>query len=120
MEDGEQLELDLSAGIELRDMGMALAAGNNRMALEIARGAAEKICREKGVVTSDDVRQRLGLNPSDIRDSQNWMGSIFRVPQFIWTGERVKSRIPRNHAAEIKVWTLKDSNWDSNWKGLLQ
>ena len=103
----EQLTLDLSAGLELREMGMALAAGNNARALEIARDVAVGIAQEQGTVTSDDVRYRLNLRPSNIRDSQNWMGSIFRDRRFVWTGRRIKSRIARNHAAEIKVWALR-------------
>tara|TARA_R100000656_G_scaffold30348_1_gene26739 strand:+ start:1709 stop:2044 length:336 start_codon:yes stop_codon:yes gene_type:complete len=103
----EELYFNLPRGIEEKEIGMAIAAGNNRLALEIARDTAEKICRAKGTVTSDDVRRHLRLKPSDVRDSQNWIGSIFRTKTFVWTGDRIKSTIIRNHAAEIKVWRLK-------------
>jgi len=101
-----QLELDLGGSIELREIGMARAAQSRQEMLEIARAVAEEIAREQGTVTSDDVRYRLNLAPSNIRDSQNWMGSIFRGGAFVWTGEYINSKIRRNHAAPIKVWRL--------------
>ena len=102
--DGGQLQLDLDGGRELREIGMARAAQSRQEMLEIARAVAEEIAREQGTVTSDDVRYRLNLAPSNIRDSQNWIGSIFRGGGFIWTGDYVNSKIRRNHAAPIKVW----------------
>ena len=102
----DQLELSLGKGVVLREQGMNLAAMNNKEKLEAAREVAVEIAREKGEVTSDDVRYRLNLKPSDRRDSQNWMGSIFRDRRFSYTGRRIKSKIARNHAAEIKVWCL--------------
>ena len=103
-----QLELDLGAAIEQRGLGMAraAAAGDNRKMLALSRDVAEEIARLNGVVTSDDVRYRLNLAPSNKRDSQNWMGSIFRDSRFTWTGDYVNSKIRRNHAAPIKVWRL--------------
>ena len=102
----DQLELSLGKGVVLREQGMNLAAMNNKEKLEAAREVAVEIAREKGEVTSDDVRYHLNLKPSDRRDSQNWMGSIFRDRRFAYTGRRIKSKIARNHAAEIKVWCL--------------
>ena len=103
-----QLELDLDAAIEQRDLGMAraAAAGDNRKMLALSRDVAEEIARLNGVVTSDDVRYRLNLAPSNKRDSQNWMGSMFKDRRFVWTGKYVKCRIPCNHANNIKVWRL--------------
>ena len=102
----DQLELSLGKSVVLREQGMNLAAMNNKEKLDIAREVAVEIAREKGEVTSDDVRYYLNLKPSNRRDSQNWMGSIFRDRRFSYTGRRIKSKIARNHAAEIKVWCL--------------
>ena len=101
-----QLELDLDGGVELREEGMARAATNQQEMLELSRDVAEEIARSNGVVTSDDVRYRLNLAPSNNLCSQNWMGSMFRDPRFTWTGDYVNSKIRRNHAAPIKVWKL--------------
>jgi hypothetical protein len=102
----EQLEFNLDSGLELKKLGMALAANNNTMLLKISRNAAERIALERGVVTSDDVRVHLNLRPNAKRDSNNWMGSIFRDKRFVWTGHYINSKLPLNHAAPIKVWRL--------------
>ena len=104
-----QLELDLDAAIEQRDLGMAraAAAGNNKKLLAISREVAEQIATEKGTVTCEDVRAALTLMPQHHRrDSQNWMGSMFKDRRFVWTGKYVKCRIPCNHANNIKVGRL--------------
>lgn len=108
MKEDEQVQLafDEERGLQLKEIGMALAAENNKMLLLISREVAEKIAKEKGKVTSDDVRLYLNLRPSAKRDSNNWMGSIFRDRRFTWTGEYVRSKLPLNHAAPIKVWEL--------------
>jgi len=110
----DQLELSLGKSVVLREQGMNLAAMNNKEKLEAAREVAVEIAREKGEVTSDDVRYHLNLKPSDRRDSQNWMGSIFRDRRFAYTGRRIKSKIARNHAAEIKVWCLNLEEMDAH------
>ena len=103
-----QLELDLGAAIEQRDIGMAraAAAGDNRKMLALSRDVAEQIAAENGTVTCEDVRAALTLVPQHTRDSQNWMGSMFKDRRFVWTGKYVKCRIPCNHANNIKVWRL--------------
>ena len=108
MKEDEQVQLafDEERGLQLKEIGMALAAENNKMLLLISREVAEKIAKEKGKVTSDDVRLYLNLRPSAKRDSNNWMGSIFRDRRFTWTGEYVRSKLPLNDAAPIKVWEL--------------
>ena len=110
----DQLELSLGKGVVLREQGMNLAAMNNKEKLDIAREVAVEIAREKGEVTSDDVRYHLNLKPSDRRDRQNWMGSIFRDRRFSYTGRRIKSKIARNHAAEIKVWCRNREEVDAH------
>ena len=106
MADISQLELDLDGGVELREVGMARAAANKQEMLELSRDVAEEIARLNGVVTSDDVRYRLNLAPSNKRDSQNWMGAMFTDRRVVWTGRYVKCKIPCNHANNIKVWRL--------------
>lgn len=104
-----QLELDLGAAREQRDLGMAraAAAGNNKALLAISREVAEEIAAKKGTVTCEDVRAALTLVPQHHRrDSQNWMGSMFKDRRFEWTGEYVTCRIPCNHANRHKVWRL--------------
>ena len=103
-----QLELDLGAAIEQRDIGMARASavGDNKRMLALSRDVAEQIATENGTVTCEDVRAALTLVPQHTRDSQNWMGSMFKDRRFVWTGRYVKCKIPWNHANNIKVWRL--------------
>jgi hypothetical protein len=102
----DQLEFDLGKGRRRRDEGMASAARPQVQRLELARSAAADIARERGSVTTDEVRMQLGLTPGRSNE-QNWMGSIFRDERFEWSGEVVLSKIPASHARMIKVWRLK-------------
>jgi len=83
-----------------KDEGMEAAAEARVVLLEQARGIAIGIATTRGVVTADDIpdclREQLG--PA--------AGSIFKGSTFRFTGNRIKSVLPRNHARELKVWEL--------------
>ena len=99
------MTFNLERGQQLRDQGMELAAMADLEALALARDVAEHLCRQKGEVTTDDVREFLNIEPGH-SNGQNWIGSIFRDPRFLWTQRVINSAIPRNHARMIKVWRL--------------
>ena len=102
----KQLHIDLIQGQLLRDRGLALSAMPKAELLHLARETAYNIARIDGEVTSDDVRQALNIVPGRANGA-NWIGSIFRDKRFEWTGRVISSKIPKNHAALIKIWKLK-------------
>jgi len=102
-----QLQLSLAEGKRLKDEGMTLAAMSRAELLKKARDVAYVLCEKHGTCTTDDVRYALDLRPADKANQQNWIGSIFRDSRFEATGEYVKSKIARNHAAVIQIWRLK-------------
>lgn len=92
----------------LKEAGLRLASAGRaerlRYARRVARGIAERGDR---TCNADQVQERLadlwGFGP-------DWLGpaagALFRTPDWTFTGERIESRQPGNHAREIKVWRL--------------
>jgi hypothetical protein len=68
--------------------------------LKRARAIALQLAQTNGTVTADDVAKRLDdpLGPL--------AGSVFKTPDFEFTGERVRSTQKNNHSRELKVWRL--------------
>tara|TARA_R100000306_G_scaffold54462_1_gene51640 strand:- start:275 stop:616 length:342 start_codon:yes stop_codon:yes gene_type:complete len=105
--DPNQIKLDLFAGERLKAEGMAQAAMPRPELLELCRDTARNmLCNGWPDVTTDEVRAKLNLGKGTA-NSQNWMGSMFRHPDFEATGEFRKSQIPSNHAHSNRVWRLK-------------
>jgi len=73
--------------------------------LRLMRAHARLIARERGTVTSDDLRlyaDREGI----VAPHRNCWGAVFQGKE--WTSnERVRSRYPGHHARNICVWRLK-------------
>lgn len=91
---------NVSVGEQLKEEGInraAEAAGSN---LELARQAAKDAALKNSdnEVTIDDVRDALDFNLGPAS------GAVFRGSDWQFTGKRVKSTFPANHAREIKVW----------------
>lgn len=89
--------------------GMATAANNRHVVLEIARNLAQKIASAKSHRTchADEVYAelpKLGYDPAELGPAA---GSIFAGKAWEFTGVRVKSKRVSNHSREIKVWRLK-------------
>ena len=103
----EQLQLDLKVGKKLRDEGMTLASMTNKELLQAARAVARELCYQQGFCTSDDVRRAMRLPAKTERDRQQWIGSIFKHPDFEFTGRVRMSAIKSNHARLIRVWQLR-------------
>jgi len=71
---------------------------------ERMRIVAENICRNKGTVTSDDLRffaDQARIKPIH----KNAWGGIFHGNGWTCVG-RKKSEYPGNHAREIKIWAM--------------
>ncbi|KKN15050.1 hypothetical protein LCGC14_0989830 [marine sediment metagenome] len=87
-------------GLELKEQGIASVSRHSWV--NRARGVAEYICRERGVVSSDDVHIVMGDEPPN----PNCYGAIFAGQRFAWTGQYIKSTRPEAHYRDIKVWRL--------------
>tara|TARA_R110002167_G_scaffold65480_2_gene185304 strand:+ start:10012 stop:10329 length:318 start_codon:yes stop_codon:yes gene_type:complete len=88
-------------GLELKTAGMEAAAESQKEKLERARDAAVEIAlsRDDRCCHMDLVREKVGdLGPA--------AGSLFKGPMWRFTGQRILSQLPANHAREIKVWQL--------------
>ena len=106
-DDPNQIKLDLNAGKKLKAEGMERAARSRSELLELCRDTARNmLCNGWPDLTVDEVRAKLDL-VKGAANSQNWMGSMFRHPDFEATGEFRKSQIPSNHAHSNRVWRLK-------------
>lgn len=100
-------ERDEPSGEDLRDLALDLVENSteSRKAwIEKARMIATWICKDKGSVTSDDVRDKL-LIPSEF--NPNIMGAVLRPPYFEWTGRMVKSTRKEAHSRMIREWRIK-------------
>lgn len=97
---------DLYAGVQGKDNGIQQIVDNNPTFVKTMQGVARLIARRRGVVCSDDLREvasQYGIAPKH----ENAWGGIFRGKNWIKVGT-VRSRIPSNHAREIKSWALRD------------
>ena len=98
-------QFDMSFGIELKTVGITLAAENHGNLAE-AQAVAMQLAADNGRVTADDVYQRFVIDQGN-----SWLGNaagaLFRSSLFEWTGELVPSRRPSRHANYIRVWRLK-------------
>jgi len=96
--------LDKDESERLKANGKGLAASKRKEQLKTARVIAKEIAARQGTVTSDDVAVELDnralerLGPA--------AGSLFTTSDFMWTGQRVRSKQPLNHGREIRVWKL--------------
>jgi len=82
---------------------MDLFEATRREFLEYSRWVARKICKEKGHVTTDDVRELVQL-PKGI--DGRVCGAIFKGDEWIKTGY-TQTNIKSSHNRTICVFTLK-------------
>ncbi len=94
-----------------KEQGMAQACSPayRRALLEYARGLAVTLATCNGDVTAADVR-KLFIKMQGLEEwlkLANAAGSIFKGPQWRFTGQYVPSGIVSRHGAVVKVWSLK-------------
>ena len=90
---------------QARDKGMKRVAGNNTEWLLDMRHVARDICRQKGWVCSDDLREwsdAHGRYPTHY----NAFGTILTAKEFI-PGEYIVSKQAQGHMNRIRRWTLR-------------
>jgi hypothetical protein len=100
---GREAEKLFKGGDSLKEKGQKQAIAHSNGFVIQMRYVAVRIAKERGNVSSDDLRAeavKMGIAPHH----PNVWGSIFNG-DFEMTG-RKKSTYKRNHAREIKVWAL--------------
>ena len=86
-----------------KERGMALAADAVPTLLDRAREYARSL--GQGSVTADDVSE--WLEQQGLPDLGPAAGSLFRGPEWEFTGRFVQSTRKTNHARLLRVWRLK-------------
>lgn len=96
---------NLQLALSLRDRGIEQVALNNESFVATMRGVARMICREKGEVTADDLREwadKNNVHPTHV----NAFGAIFRSKEFEFV-RFTRSKLPQGHGNRQIVWRLK-------------
>ena len=96
---------DKRASLALKDEGM-LAAASVSSHLVLARKIASRLAVERGETNADQVG-RILKRDYGIESLGPAAGSLFKGPEWEFTGRRVLSARKKNHGREIKVWRLK-------------
>lgn len=107
MRKSNQLNLfDLGRGIKLRDGGMGLAASNRSAVLNYARSVAVKLAMKHPLkeCTIDDVQKIMIDEDLDLGMAA---GSVFKGPEWRFTGKFKKTARSSSHARNITIWRLK-------------
>lgn len=105
-----QMALNLKAALEARDTGVQRVASKNSVFISTMCGIARLLCRQKGSITADDLREeatKRGLEPTHF----NCWGALCRSPEWKRYFEFVgytKSRQVRGHGNRICVYRLKN------------
>lgn len=96
---------DIQSGMKARDEGIAKIIDSCGTYVETARGVARLICRRKGIVSMDDVREVLSAH-GVTAPHPNAIGAVFKGNEWVPVGF-MKSKVPSNHARTIRTWRLK-------------
>lgn len=90
----------------LKAMGMESCARHYRDQLLKAQRIAVDLAREKGPITSDDVRDEASRRGLVLSFDKNWSGSVFRGKEWVKVGY-VQSRHSGGHGRVIAKWALQ-------------
>ena len=110
---GEKMEVNQSSLFDAKESekrkteGMAFAACKGKSDLELLRECAwisAKASRFKE--TTSDKAWEVARKMYPFLEPGPWAGSLFKGPEWVFTGRRVKSTRKSNHSREIKVWKL--------------
>ncbi len=97
------MQIGLFEGRARRDKGLAKVSQGFGWWLDQARFLAERIAKQKGQVSSDDIHNALEL-PEGAH--HNLMGAIFKDPRFKPIGYTHSSR-PSAHGRIIRIYCIK-------------
>lgn len=88
-----------------RAKGVARVASKNGTFIETMRGVARIICRQKGQVTADDLREWAAAH--DLKPTHyNAWGAVFQCDDFYSAGF-TKSTQRQGHGNDIRIWKLR-------------
>jgi hypothetical protein len=101
--------LDLFAGLELKEAGIAQASASRNDLINKVRAQLELIARGRAdrCVTADDYQpflEAIGLSSEDLG---NAAGSVFKSDNWEFTGHFVPSKRVSNRGRYVRVWRLK-------------
>lgn len=93
----------LSVGRALRDSQLALFEIRQAEFLESCRALAIEVCKRKGTVSINDIRERIAVPPG-VHPSV--LGSVFKRGLFSVVGF-TEATHPQAHARIVRVYALK-------------
>lgn len=101
--------MDLFAGVEERDKGIAQAAECRNELVEQVRSHLALMARSRGnrCVSADDIERVLSVIGKTHADLGNAAGVIFRTDAWEFTGVWTPSQRKSNKARFIRVWRLR-------------
>lgn len=92
-------------GQQLKDRQLDIFEQRDHQFLERCRSLAVMICRERGTVSINDIRQFIDVPPG-VHPSV--LGAVFRTKQFKKVG-LVEASHPQAHARIVRVYQLKEN-----------
>lgn len=99
---------DKQASEQAKQDGMLLAAERRDDVLAFARRIAHELAsRTHEGITADDVVKELVRRGHGVHVLGNAAGSLFRGPEWLFTGQRRRSDRVHAHRNELKVWRLR-------------
>lgn len=101
--------MDLFAGMDARDEGIAKAAESRNGLVEQVRSHLKLLARSRGnrIASADDFEHVLALMGKNYSDLGNAAGAIFKTDDWEFTGTWTPSQRKSNNARYIRVWRLK-------------
>lgn len=93
----------MSQAIQLGMDAMWRTAGAHRAELERLIPVAQRLARERGTITMEDVRRAAGLLESDGRDLA-YLGALGKLAGLRPTGTYRRSELPGSHGNLLAEW----------------
>lgn len=90
-----------------RDLALKKVELNHQSFVETMRGIARMLCREKGKITADDLREWAEKEKIEAPSSAAW-GAVFKSKDFICVGYSM-SRRENRHAGLLRQWKLREA-----------
>jgi hypothetical protein len=94
----------MKVGQIIRDAQLDLFEQRDADFLVRCRVVAAEVCRQRGSVSINDVRERVQI-PAHLHPSV--LGAVFRTKQFVKVG-LVEANHPQAHARVVRVYQLQE------------
>src|SRR5271169_2687242 len=93
-------------GKQLKIKGLGRAVSKHADALSYAQAVAREISKEYGIISIEDVRNRIEVGQGKKWTLQNAAGAVFAGGDWEWCGFTRATR-PEAHARMIRTWKIK-------------